>query len=199
MPTVNYLAVFPSGELKTGVALEERKHSRILEQGALYAGFFTSIDGMTARYIEENISQNLSIAQSLSWKRKLEQIKHVPTQDEASRLLLEKIELYKQKSTYRDNIQKVEIYNAMNVFKFPFTNLSNDLYYIQKVSYGDELSGKYLGLYGTILFFVNKSKIYAVDVRSFLGYTLLPQEGSQITVSGESIRKIMFERTQSFL
>lgn len=199
IPTTNYLAVFPGGKLKTGVALTTRRESRVLEQGALYAIFFTSTDGVTARHIEEDISQKLSITQSLSWKQKLMKIKDVPSESIAFQTLNETIEKYKITSLYTNHFGTIEKYDAQKMFDFPFNKIEREIVFLSKLTYGEELSGEYIGLYGTIMIFMYDSKIYAIDIRSLLGFTIDIKGGGLVNVSERYLHNITLERNQRLL
>jgi hypothetical protein len=67
-----YLATFADGATKVGTAAEPRKQSRLDEQGALIATYLTKgPDGRAVRYLEDAITRNLQIPQTVRATTKL--------------------------------------------------------------------------------------------------------------------------------
>ncbi|PPK63355.1 DUF2797 domain-containing protein [Actinokineospora auranticolor] len=67
-----YLATFADGATKVGTAAEPRKHSRLNEQGALFATYLTTTpDGRTVRFLEDAITRDLRMPQTVRATTKL--------------------------------------------------------------------------------------------------------------------------------
>jgi len=67
-----YAATFANGATKVGTAAEPRKHSRLAEQGALLATYLAgSDDGRTVRLLEDAVSRQLGVGQSMRSAAKL--------------------------------------------------------------------------------------------------------------------------------
>lgn len=67
-----YLATFADGATKVGTAAEPRKQSRLDEQGALFATYLTkSPDGRVVRHIEDAVTRDLEIPQTVRAAAKL--------------------------------------------------------------------------------------------------------------------------------
>ncbi|GAA3012900.1 DUF2797 domain-containing protein [Actinokineospora diospyrosa] len=67
-----YLATFADGATKVGTAAEPRKHSRLNEQGALVATYLTTTpDGRAVRYLEDAITRDLRMPQTVRATTKL--------------------------------------------------------------------------------------------------------------------------------
>ncbi|MEM7288276.1 MAG: DUF2797 domain-containing protein [Actinomycetota bacterium] len=72
-PNVLYLAAFRDGSVKVGTSTAKRHHKRLTEQGAWRALLVaTTTDGYAVRDIEDRITADLEIPQSVSIGRKLE-------------------------------------------------------------------------------------------------------------------------------
>lgn len=71
-PNVLYLAAFRDGSVKIGTSTSSRLHKRLLEQGAWQAELVAeTVDGYSVRIVEDLITHNLGIPQSVSAGRKL--------------------------------------------------------------------------------------------------------------------------------
>lgn len=71
-PNSLYLAVFRDGSIKVGTTTNRRHNTRLLEQGAWLAQTVaTTSNGIEIRKIEDLVTQQLGIPQSVSIKRKL--------------------------------------------------------------------------------------------------------------------------------
>ena len=72
-PNVLYLAAFRDGSVKVGTSTAKRHHKRLTEQGAWRALLVaTTTDGYAVRDIEDRITADLEIPQSVSIGRKLD-------------------------------------------------------------------------------------------------------------------------------
>jgi len=83
-PHLNYINIFGSNLIKTGVAAKVRNITRLLEQGAIATIFFAETDGFISRQIESHISKTLNIKKLLlgiqrfdSSKYSLKKKKHI--------------------------------------------------------------------------------------------------------------------------
>jgi hypothetical protein len=73
-----YLATFADGATKVGTAAEPRKQSRLDEQGALFATYLTkSPDGRAVRHLEDALSRDLEIPQTVRAATKLKALAHL--------------------------------------------------------------------------------------------------------------------------
>jgi len=71
-PNLLYLAAFRDGSIKVGTTTAKRKHKRLLEQGAWRALLVAEAsDGYVVRVLEDRVTEELAIAQSVSISRKL--------------------------------------------------------------------------------------------------------------------------------
>lgn len=78
-----YLAAFRDGSIKVGTSTSPRLHTRLAEQGAWRAEIVaTATDGVAIRLIEDAVTSELGIAQSVSARRKLRGLAD-PIADEA--------------------------------------------------------------------------------------------------------------------
>src|SRR3989344_5843174 len=84
---LNYINLFGKDIYKTGVAAKVRKYTRIHEQGAHASLFFTECNGVVVREIEEFVSRNLSIKQSVNVLAKIKSVYDYPSKEEASKKL----------------------------------------------------------------------------------------------------------------
>lgn len=72
-PNVLYLAAFRDGSVKIGTSTQKRHHKRLTEQGAWRALIVaTTADGYAVRDIEDRVTADLQIPQSVSIGRKLD-------------------------------------------------------------------------------------------------------------------------------
>ena len=72
-PNRLYIAAFRDGSLKVGTTTEKRREKRLTEQGAWRAMFVaTTTDGYAVRDIEDKVTAELGLAQSVSIGRKLD-------------------------------------------------------------------------------------------------------------------------------
>lgn len=72
-PNVLYLAAFRDGSVKVGTSTAARHHKRLTEQGAWRALIVaTTTDGYAVRDIEDRVTADLEIPQSVSMGRKLD-------------------------------------------------------------------------------------------------------------------------------
>ena len=71
-PNYLYLASFGDGSIKVGTTTSRRKDHRLREQGALWAIVVAkTLDGFTVRTLEDLVTRELSIQQSVSTKKKI--------------------------------------------------------------------------------------------------------------------------------
>lgn len=71
-PNLLYLACFADGSLKVGTTTQKRKERRLREQGAIWATIVAkTLNGYTVRILEDLVTDQLSIQQAVSTKRKL--------------------------------------------------------------------------------------------------------------------------------
>ena len=71
-PNFLYLACFADGSLKVGTTTQNRKERRLREQGAIWATIVAkTLNGYTVRIMEDLVTDQLSIQQAVSTKRKL--------------------------------------------------------------------------------------------------------------------------------
>ncbi len=72
-PNLLYLAGFADGSIKVGTTTEIRTQQRLSEQGAWHAQIVAeAADGVAVRELEDRVTDELGIAQSVSMKRKLD-------------------------------------------------------------------------------------------------------------------------------
>ena len=71
-PNVAYLAAFRDGSIKIGTSTLKRQQERLTEQGAWIAEVVaTSTDGFAIRDLEDKVTQDLGLPQSLNARRKV--------------------------------------------------------------------------------------------------------------------------------
>ncbi len=71
-PNLLYLAGFADGSIKVGTTTETRAQQRLAEQGAWLAQIVAeAADGVVVRELEDRVTDELGVAQSVSMKRKL--------------------------------------------------------------------------------------------------------------------------------
>ncbi len=71
-PNRLYVAAFRDGSMKIGTSTEHRANTRLLEQGAWMARFVaTTTNGVTVRVIEDLVTEQLALPQSVAITRKL--------------------------------------------------------------------------------------------------------------------------------
>ena len=72
-PNLLYLAGFADGSIKVGTTTETRTQQRLSEQGAWLAQIVAeAADGVVVRELEDRVTDELGIAQSVSMRRKLD-------------------------------------------------------------------------------------------------------------------------------
>ena len=68
-----YIAGFFDGSTKVGTSASNRIHTRLLEQGAIHAVLVVeTLDGITVRLLEDLITEELGIGQSISIRKKID-------------------------------------------------------------------------------------------------------------------------------
>ncbi len=71
-PNRLYLAAFRDGSVKVGTSTRTRAHTRLAEQGAWIARFVADAsDGIAVRHLEDHITRELALPQSITMTRKL--------------------------------------------------------------------------------------------------------------------------------
>ncbi len=89
-PNRLYLAAFRDGSIKVGTSTATRSITRLLEQGAWQARFVADArDGVTIRVIEDLVTKQCSIPQSVSMSRKVSGHAQPITDDQMTRQLEE--------------------------------------------------------------------------------------------------------------
>lgn len=79
-----YVASFAHGASKVGTAAEPRKRSRLDEQGALFATYLAkSADGRAVRHLEDAVTRQLGVTQTVRGAAKLAALADLSTLDEA--------------------------------------------------------------------------------------------------------------------
>ena len=81
-PNLLYLAEFADGSIKVGTSTESRSEVRLREQGALAARFVArASDGIAVRELEDRVTAEFGVAQSVSIRRKLDGLVQRGTSD----------------------------------------------------------------------------------------------------------------------
>ncbi len=188
---LNYINLFGKDIYKTGVAAKVRKYTRIHEQGSHASLFFTECNGVIAREIEEFISINLSIKQSINVLAKIKSVYDYPSKEEASDKLhvmySEIIKILPEK--YKQYLLKEPefVYNI----DFYFLKDKENIIYEAKDIYN--ISGTIKNIIGELLLLVdNKNRLLVLNSKLMLGHVIHITENSAFQPTpSENLKEII--------
>jgi hypothetical protein len=171
----NYVNLFGTELLKTGVVSAHKQFTRVLEQASTASVFFARTDGVKARELEHFISKELKIAQAVRWDTKLKLLGQPSGEAQARKILTQALETVKDELPTEFKaylVEQAEFSYNLDYYHLQLDPLVTELYYISEVTGGDLISGVVAGVFGEILLLrlENSSQYYAFNTNSLLGY-----------------------------
>lgn len=188
LPHFVYLAYFSDNDIKVGISFAKRGNSRLLEQGARQALILeTFSSALVARQYEAEISKLSMFCENVKLNRKIELLSRDYDESQA------KLKLYDAKQTVESNLNtKFENSEYINLdlkffaSKFDKSKLKN----VIDVTSKNQITGKIVGVLGSILLCEYNEELLALPLKKFTGYPI------EIT---NSIGKIELDAQQSSL
>lgn len=161
-----YLALFDEHHIKVGISQKNRILTRWLEQGARVATVIFECDNAyLAREIEEKISKELRLAETLRNDQKRQYLKHHTDFEKASAILDELIPkisaLFEQQITHQAPTRLDEYYLQNNSIRTNIIDISNEL--------PESISGRGIGLIGDTLIVENEHQQFMFSLKKIIG------------------------------
>jgi len=161
-----YLALFDEHHIKVGISQKNRILTRWLEQGARVATVIFECDNAyLAREIEEKISKELRLAETLRNDQKRQYLKHHTDFEKASAILnglIPKISaLFEQQITRQAPTRLDEYYLQNNSIHTNIIDISNEL--------PESISGRGIGLIGDTLIVENEHQQFMFSLKKIIG------------------------------
>jgi len=165
-----YLALFDEHHIKVGISQKNRILTRWLEQGARVATVIFECDNAyLAREIEEKISKELRLAETLRNDQKRQYLKHHTDFEKASAILDELIPkigaLFEQQITRQAPTRLDEYYLQNNIIHTNIIDISNEL--------PESISGRGIGLIGDTLIVENEDQQFMFSLKKIIGQQIL--------------------------
>jgi len=165
-----YLALFDEHHIKVGISQKNRILTRWLEQGARVATVIFECDNAyLAREIEEKISKELRLAETLRNDQKRQYLKRKTNFEKASAILDELIPkisaLFEQQITHLAPTRLDEYYLQNNIIHTDIIDISNEL--------PDSISGRGIGLIGDTLIVENEHQQFMFSLKKIIGQQIL--------------------------
>lgn len=195
----NYLNLFGNDIVKVGVATEGGRWRRVLEQGADSTLFFTETDGVTAREIENFVSQSFEIRQAVTSLQKVKLLKElIPEKESRSKLLqtyfqikLSIPEKYKQylidtpEFSYNDTYYQLSELEDMNEITF-----------IDEGNTGDVFSGEIIGIPGQLLLYKYQGRYFALNMNKIKGFLVAITDKAQVNKISTLSKRVQFKKKE---
>ena len=161
-----YLALFDEHHIKVGISQKNRILTRWLEQGARVATVIFECDNAyLAREIEEKISKELRLAETLRNDQKRQYLKHHTDFEKASAILDELIPkisaIFEQQITHQAPTRLDEYYLQNNIIHTNIIDISNVL--------PESISGRGIGLIGDTLIVENEHQQFMFSLKKIIG------------------------------
>ncbi|WP_158795502.1 DUF2797 domain-containing protein [Pedobacter sp. L105] len=170
LPHNVYLALFDEHQIKVGISQQKRYLTRWLEQGARVATvIFECNNAYQARDIEEKISKELKLAETLRSDQKRQYLKNRTDLKKASTILERVIarinDLFEQQIMGQSYNFLDEYYLQDNVIQTNIIDISNEQ--------PESISGKGIGLIGDTLIFENAHQQFMFSLKKIIGQQIL--------------------------
>jgi len=164
LPHALYLAYFGGNVVKIGITLGSRVTSRLLEQGARSAIVLEEFASANiARQHEATIARLDGIFETISVQRKLKLFEAPYSNAEAERILTEtRVHIMNETKTSYDG----EVVQHFDAHYFP--NETPNLATLHTVA--NVISGKVIGMIGSVLLCQNDSRLVALPLKQYTGY-----------------------------
>ena len=161
-----YLALFDEHHIKVGISQKNRILTRWLEQGARVATVIFECDNAyLAREIEEKISKELRLAETLRNDQKRQYLKHHTDFEKASAILDELIPkisaIFEQQITHQAPTRLDEYYLQNNIIHTNIIDISHVL--------PESISGRGIGLIGDTLIVENEHQQFMFSLKKIIG------------------------------
>jgi len=154
---------------KVGVSLNPLR--RWIEQGSFYSTVLWKGTGLKTRYYEHQLGQQLDLRLSVQQKIKLKQIgKNHPNE----RDIHSKFEKILEKISNSKLISLESSYNKITNLNKYYGGIPNITR--QAIVDNDQISGKIIGVRGSILVLQDRNSYYAVNLKKIVGHILTPLE-----------------------
>lgn len=165
-----YLALFDEHHVKVGISQHKRNLTRWLEQGARVATVIFECDNAyLAREIEEKISKELKLSETLRNEQKRQYLKNKTDFKKVTSLLeglITRISaVFEQQITCQLYTKLDEYYLQKNVVHSNIIDISNEL--------PEAISGKGIGLIGDTLIFENEHQQFMFSLKKIIGQQIL--------------------------
>lgn len=194
---LNYINVFGKDLIKVGVAAKVRKYTRVHEQGSHASIFFTECDGITAREIEELVSKNFNIKQSINTSTKINVLYDYLSNEKAREKLME---IYsKVESILKDRYGNCLLKEPEYSYNIGFYNINNEekvIYYINNIDNLSGISGKIKSVIGEILLLTDvQNRLIAFNSKLMLGRIIdIDEQVDSNIVPVSHLKKIVHEK-----
>jgi len=165
-----YLALFGEHQVKVGISQKKRHLTRWLEQGARVATVIFECDNAyLAREIEEKISKELRLAETIRSDQKRQYLKNRTDLEKAAAILegwITRISaLFEQQITSQLPTKLDQYYLQDNIIQTNIIDISNEL--------PESISGKGIGLIGDTLIFENEHQQFMFSLKKIIGQQIL--------------------------
>lgn len=165
-PHMLYLAYFGDDSIKVGISHAARNNARLLEQGARFALILEIFPSAhIARSYEAKIAAIPGITETVQLRKKIALLERTPTSERANKILLEtrqKIESLLNISFAKNNVQ------SLDTRYFPTTY--PDLSIAYDCSDQHCISGKTIGMLGSLLFCKHEDNLVFLPIKKYMGY-----------------------------
>ncbi len=173
-PHYVYLAYFANGFTKVGISYQGRGYARLLEQGAKAAIVLDTFNSaLVARGYEADISKLDNFVENVKTSKKIDILKEKFDPEEAKKSLYAALENVEQKLGHKFENQKF-----LNLFDYYFASDfdKEKLKNVIDVSEQNKITGKIIGLYGSILLCQYQEDVLALPVKKFVGFNFKKQD-----------------------
>lgn len=196
-----YLNLFGYDIVKVGVATEQGKWRRVLEQGSDSTLFFAETDGIAAREIENFVSKNFPIRQAVTYAQKMKLLKEFIPEHEAKSKLLQiffdiKLSIPKEYQVCLSDVPEFSYNQKYYQLLIP-DNFDNVLY-IENIHRGDAFSGQIIGIPGQVLLYENEGKFYALNTNKLKGFIVDYSNTSSINNTSFQNKTISYTKIKKF-
>ena len=195
-PHHNYLNLFGSSTIKTGVAATIRQNTRVWEQGAHASLFFASCDGVVAREIEEWISRNFDEIKTLMQVGTKAGLLYTYSNKQTAEDLLRNTlaEIVKQIPDRYQECFLGEPKFLYNIGLYHLENKTSVIYSLSKLDDIPVISGKILSVVGEIVILEDAQKRrIALNSKLLIGRLLnINDSMSSDVLPEDKLKKIMF-------
>lgn len=170
LPHFVYLAYFSDSDIKVGISFAKRGNSRLLEQGARQAIILETFNSaLVARQYEADISKMKMFCENVKLNHKLELLSYDFDKN------LAKSKLYEAKEVVEANLntkfENSEYLDLDDNFFAPNLN-SSKLKCAIDVTTKNQITGKIVGVLGSILICEYNDELLALPLKKFTGYPI---------------------------